>query len=189
MAILTEVMSLAVFAAAETAGHAAAPKQQLPQLDHTTFAGQIFWLVVTFGLLFLLLTYVIIPRVSGVLTRRAGKIEGDLAAAKEANALSEAAQRDYDAALAEARAKARTLADETRNAVRSENDKRRHDAEAKLATEMTAAESRIAATKTSALANVRMVAADTAAAIVERLSGESVGAAEAASAVDAALAR
>lgn len=186
MALLISAMSAAVFVAAQVGGE---QKSKLPQLDVQTFPGQLFWLAVTFGLLFLLLTYVVIPRIGGVLAARQGKIGGDLAAATDARSKADDALKAYDAALAEARNRSRAMADETRNAMRAGNDKRRAEAEAKLGVELAAAEARIAGTKSAALANIRGVAAETAAAIVERLSGEPVTASDAASAVDSALGR
>lgn len=177
--------------AAEAVAHeeAGAHPPGLPQLATETFAGQLFWLALTFIALFLLLTYVVIPRIRGVLEARQSKVAGDLAAAAMAKAEADAALKAYEKAVADARAHGRTLADETRNKVKAETEARRAEAETKLNADIASAEATIAATKADALSNVRTVAAETAADIVTRLSGEAVAPGEAASAVDAALAR
>ncbi len=160
----------------------------LPQMDPGPFLGQLFWLALLFGLLYLALSRVAIPRISAVLEERRDKIADDLDKAGELKAQAEAAVKAYDKAVADAKGRARKLADETRAQLKAEGDKRRAEAEAQTAAATAAAEARIASMKAEALSNVRGVAAGTAAAIVTKLTGESVGEAEAAEAVDAALA-
>lgn len=191
MAILTAFASAALAAAAESASHAegAAPKTGLPQLAVETFAGQLFWLAVCFVLLYGLLAFVAIPRIQRVLETRRSRIAGDLAAAASAKEAADAALKAYDTALNDARTRGRKLADETRATVKGETEAARHAAEEKLSADLAAADARIATMKTSAMSNVRAVAAETAADIVARLTGENVSASDAGAAVDAALAR
>lgn len=195
MAILTALASAVLATAAESAPHAEAAahgaehKQGLPQLAVETFAGQLFWLAISFVLLYVLLSVVVIPRIRRVLETRRTRIAGDLAAANSAKEAADAALKAYETALADARARGRTLADEARAKVKAETEAARHAADEKLNADLAAADARINATKTEALSHVRSVAAETAAEIVARLTGESVGAPEAGAAVDAALAR
>ena len=69
MAILTALSPAILAVAAETAPHAEAaahgaePKAGLPQLAVETFAGQLFWLAIAFVLLYVLLAFVVIPRI------------------------------------------------------------------------------------------------------------------------------
>jgi len=186
MAILTALAAAAESAAAHGG---AEHKVGLPQLATGTFAGQLFWLAITFAVLFLVLSYVVIPRIQGVLAARQGRIKGDIDAAAMAKGRADAALKAYEAAVDDARARGRKLADETRAAVKAETDAKRGEAEARLANDIAAAEGRIAQLKATALANVKSIAADTAAEIVTRLSGDTITSAEAAPAVDAALAR
>jgi F-type H+-transporting ATPase subunit b len=191
MAILTLISSAAIFVAAETAAHGgeAAHKTGLPQLAVETFAGQLFWLAIAFVVLYMLLATVAIPKIRGVLEARQGKIAGDLAQAGALKAQADAALKAYEKDVADARARARALADETRAQMKAESDAKRHDAEAKLATDIQAAEAKITDLKTAALANVKTVAAESAADIVTRLSGETITAGEAEAAVVAAMGR
>ena len=46
----------------------------MPQLDFSTFPNQIFWLVVTLVVIFLLLKTVALPRIGGILAERKGTI-------------------------------------------------------------------------------------------------------------------
>ena len=61
---------------AKAASGDAGPK--LPQLDVQTYASQIFWLVVSFIVLYFLVAKVAMPRISEVLEERQERIEDDL---------------------------------------------------------------------------------------------------------------
>jgi F-type H+-transporting ATPase subunit b len=154
-----------------------------PPFDTTTFPSQIFWLVITFGFLFVVLWRVAGPRINAVITTRRNQINADIAAAQKGRSEAEAAQVAYQTALAGARARANTLAEESRKVINSEIEKARHDADAMAAAEIDKAESRIAASRGEARTHVANAARDAAVAIVARLTGETVTADEAAAAV------
>jgi F-type H+-transporting ATPase subunit b len=172
--------------AAEAAHHGAEKSGGLPQMDPSSFAGQLFWLAITFVVLYLLLSRVAIPRIATVIEERRDQIADDLDKAGEFKAQADAAVKAYDKAVADAKARARSMAEDTRKRLKAESDKRRADTERDLGLKAEAAEQRISAMKTSALANVRGAAAETAAAIYGRLTGDSVDLAAAEAAVDAA---
>jgi F-type H+-transporting ATPase subunit b len=100
---------------------------------------------------------------------------------------SDASVEAYEASLAEARSRAHAIAAETRDAVTRDMDAQRKTVETELAGRLAAAETQIATTKSAALSNVRGIASDAAAAIVEQLTGRSPETGTVASAVDAAL--
>jgi F-type H+-transporting ATPase subunit b len=156
----------------------------LPQFNPEHFASQIFWLAVIFGLLFILLSRVTLPKIAGGLMARKSRIEGDLSAAEQSKKDASDALAAYEAALAQARSKALTHADENRKRVVAEIDSLKSAADAKALEAMSKAEARIAAERTKAEGNIRSAAAEAAASIVERLIGAPVGSDEAARAVD-----
>lgn len=159
-----------------------------PPFDSATFAGQLFWLAIFFGLLYWLMKKIAIPRVANILEGRAERIDGDLAEARRLQAESKAAIEAYEKALADARAKAQAIASETRERVAKESEENRKRIEADLNAKLEAAEAKIASTKTQALTNVRGIAVDAASAIVERLTGAPASASDIEQAVDASLA-
>ena len=142
-----------------------------PPFDATTFASQLLWLVLTFVALYLLMARVALPRVGAIIENRRQRIEGDLAEAQNFKGQSDAAIAAYDKALADARGRAQALANETMQKQAAAADANRKDLEAKLNVRIADAEKSIAATRTAAMANVQGIATDTAAAIVERLTG------------------
>ena len=151
----------------EGAGHA----KVFPPLDPGTFAPQLIWLALTFGLLYLILKRVVLPRVGEVIEERGDRIKRDLAQAEKLKADTEKALANYEQALGDARAKAGAIAKTMRDKLTAEVDKERAKVEAQIAAKLAEAESRIAETKSKALASVGDIASEVAGVIVARLIG------------------
>lgn len=174
------------------AGHAEAgheKKGHFPPFDSATFASQLLWLVLSFGLLYLLMSRVALPRIGRILEERHDRIADDLEEAAKHKAESEAAQASYEKALNEARAKANAIAAETRNRLTADSEANRKSLEGELATKLATAEERIASTKTEALTHVRGIAVDATHAIVSTLIGSTPASSDVEKAVDGALAK
>ena len=160
-----------------------------PPFNRETFASQLFWLAITFALLYLLMARFALPRVGSIIEARRSKIDSDLAAAAQLKTNAEAAMAAYEKALAEARARAQTISGETRTKLRAEADEARKALEAALNAKLAEAEKAIGATKAAAMTNVRGIAAEAAAAIVAKLTGSAPADRAVNEAVDAVLKR
>jgi F-type H+-transporting ATPase subunit b len=158
----------------------------MPQLNPLDWGPQVVWLLITFGALYLLMVYVVLPRIGGVIEKRAAHIANDLAEADRLRRKTEEAIAAYEQALAEARQKAHAIVEEGRAKLNEETAKERAKLEAHLAKKSVEAEARIEAAKTSAMKDVNAVAADVAADIVRRLIGAAPPKAEIDKAVAAA---
>lgn len=156
-----------------------------PPMDAHSFPSQIFWLVIFFALLYVLMSKVALPKMAAVLAKRSSVIEGDLARAQALKDETQAAVASYEKALADARAKAQGIAAETRAKVTSEIDAEQSALDKTLAAKIAEAEAKIAAAKASALKDVNDVAADSAADIVNELTGAGVSKDDALRAVSA----
>ena len=154
-----------------------------PPLDASTFPSQLLWLAIAFGLFYILMSRVALPRVAAVLENRRGRISGDLAKARSLKEETEAVIADYEAKLATARKEAAAIAQATRNEVMGKLDAERAQVEQKLAAKVAEAEARITASKQKALADVTGVAEAAAVEIIANLTGGKVSAADAAKAV------
>jgi F-type H+-transporting ATPase subunit b len=163
--------------------HEAPHGGHFPPFQGDTFASQLIWLAITFGILYVLMARVALPRIAGILEKREATIAGDLAEAQSLQAQSEAASEAYEKALGEARSKAQSIAQETRDALATESDAKRKALEAELGTKLAEAEATIGARTAEAMKSVRSIAAETTSAIVERLIGKAPDRA----ALDAAL--
>lgn len=160
----------------------------LPQMNPDSFPSQLFWLAITFGLLYALLARIVIPRIAGALADRHNRIAGDLDAADRSRKGASEALQAYQAALTEARRRALVVAEENRRQVNGEIDRLRAEAELKSRAAIAEAEKRIGEARTRSKAHIRGAASEAAAAIVERLTGAKVSAEEAAKAIAAARA-
>jgi len=158
---------------AETAAHTEAPgeKHTFPPFESQQFPSQIFWLALTFILLYVLMSRIALPRIGSIFAARSKRINDDLAAANRFKEQSEAANAAYQKSLADARARAQAIAAETREQQAAQADATNKKLEAQLHEKLAAAEQSIAATRSAAMGNVGSIAAETAAAIVERLIG------------------
>jgi F-type H+-transporting ATPase subunit b len=157
-----------------TTAHTEAPgghKGAFPPFDSHTFASQLVWLVITFVLLYVVMAKVALPRVGSIIAQRQNRIDDDFAQANAFKTQSDAAIAAYEKALADARARAQTIAGEMRDKQAAEADATRKKLEGQLGVKLAEAEKSIAATKQAAMGNVRSIAADAAKAIVERLTG------------------
>jgi F-type H+-transporting ATPase subunit b len=170
---------------AHDAGHESAV---FPPFDQTTYASQLLWLAITFGLFYVLMKKVIVPRVGGILEDRHGRIAQDLDEAARLKAEADAAIETYEKELSAARAKAGSIAAAAREAAKTKADADRAAIEAELAEKLAAAEARISSIKEQAFADVGTIAEETATAIVDQLIGTKVKDTDAKAAVVAAAA-
>src|SRR5215472_17604454 len=160
-----------------------------PPFNPHTFASQLLWLALIFLALYLLMSRIALPRIGSILEARRQRIQDDLAEAQRFKDASDAAIAAHEKALAEARGRAQVLANETRAKAVAAADARRKEVDAKLHGRIAEAEKAIAATRSSAMANLRGIAVEAAGAIVERLTGVAPASEEVGQAVSNALKR
>ncbi|HEY4192616.1 MAG TPA: F0F1 ATP synthase subunit B [Mesorhizobium sp.] len=153
--------------------HEAAHEGTFPPFDPATFASQIFWLVITFGLFYLFLKRIVMPRLAGIFDTRSSRIFQDLDQANKLKSEAEAAVAAYEQGLAEAKANANAIGQQARDDAKKEAEAARKKVEAGLEAKLTEAEGRIASIKTAAMKDVGAIAESTAGAILEQLVGKS----------------
>ena len=142
-----------------------------PPFNSQSFPSQLIWLAIFFVLLFVLMSKWALPQVGRVIDNRQKRIAGDIAEAQRLKEQSDAAVAAYEKALADARGRAQTIANETRERAAADAAAARKKIEDALNVKLAEAEKAIAATKQAAMSNVRGVAVEAAGAIVERLTG------------------
>jgi F-type H+-transporting ATPase subunit b len=162
-------------------------KAPFPPFEKSTFASQLVSLLIAFVALYLIVSRIALPRVGSLLDERQNAIDGDLAAAQKLKDESDSALKAYESELAAARARAQAISTETRDKLNTASEAERKTLEEQLSLKLAEAEKTIASTRESAMSNVRGIAADAAAAIVQRLTGVLPDGASVNSAVDASL--
>ncbi|MFO1124597.1 MAG: ATPase [Methylocystis sp.] len=145
-----------------------------PPFQTENFAPQIFWLVIIFGLLYVLMSRIALPRVGGIIENRGAKIASDLGAARDMQSKAQAAAAANDENLRRRREEAQAIGRDAQHKIAAETARQRALAESQAAEKIRAADERIANAKTTALANVEQIAVDAAAAIVEKLTGAKI---------------
>ena len=162
-------------------------KAPFPPFQKDTFASQLVSLLIAFVALYLIVSKIALPRVGGVLDARQNAIDGDLTEAQKLKDASDDALKAYEAELASARSRAQAISAETRDRLNAASEAERKTLEDRLSVKLAEAEKTIASTREAAMRNVRGIAADAAAAIVQRLTGLAPDGKSVESAVDASL--
>ena len=162
-------------------------KAPFPPFQKDTFASQLVSLAIAFVALYLISSRIALPRVRSLLDERQNTIEGDLATAQKLKDESDSALKAYESELAAARARAQAIGAETREKLNAASEAERRTLEKRLSAKLADAEKTIESTREAAMSNVRGIAADAAAAIVQRLTGALPDGKSVASAVDASL--
>ncbi|MDR3423782.1 MAG: ATPase [Alphaproteobacteria bacterium] len=143
----------------------------LPQFDVSQYPAEIFWLVVTFALLYLLMAGVALPRVARTQESRKKIIASEIEAARAANDAAIATVATVEKSLGEARAKAQASVSAMIAEVNEESTARQAEQERALSRSLHSAEAEIAVMREAALKEIRGCVADLAAAVVGKILG------------------
>jgi F-type H+-transporting ATPase subunit b len=162
----------------------------MPQISQlaATYASQIFWLLLTFGIVFVVIGLGMVPKIQGNIDQRDQNVTGDLAAAEAARAAADKAEEEWRARENAIRADAQKVIGEARATAAKSTEKTLAAANERIGVKLSAEEARIAEASRAAMAEIEVVAAEAAQTIVSRLSGANVSQAEARDAVKAVLA-
>lgn len=158
----------------------------LPQFEFQHWFGQIVYLIFLFALLYWLMAKVFVPRLRGVIDQRAATIADAVQTARQVQAEAAGQAQAAKAEVEAARASSRSTAAAAKARVTEAANARAAEEEAVVNARIAEAETAIGKTRDAAMTNVATIASETAAAIVERLTGKAPTAAEAAAAVKGA---
>ena len=150
----------------------AAHSDVFPPFDTNHFSSQLVWLALTFGVLYLLMSRIALPRIAAILEDRQATISGDLDHSIAMQKQAEEAGVAAEDLLANARARAQALAEATHLKLAEEAVETRKSLEHDLKQSLDAAEVRIHAAKERAMHNIEEIAAEATIAIVQQLTGK-----------------
>lgn len=162
----------------------------MPQLDlaNPLTTSQVIWGAIIFVVLYQVLTRNGLPLVASVLDERAARISMDLDGARAAKARADAGVADAREATAKARAEAQgaiaAAVEEAKKAAAAQAE----TLNARLEKQLADSEAQITAARAAAMGAIRQVATDTAATVVNRLTGISPDQGRLGAAVGSALA-
>lgn len=145
----------------------------MPQLSQIgeIYASQLFWLAIVFALIYFGIGKAMVPKIESTIEDRNGRIAGDIAAAEAARAAALTSERDYQAGLESARAKATVALGEAKARAIAGTEAKLKASDAALVAKLDAAAGRIDASKIQALAEIEANTVDAVEQIVAKLSG------------------
>lgn len=160
----------------------------MPQLEQIhTFIGQIFWLIITFGFLYLILWKAALPRVSSILLERQDRIDEDIQKAVEFKKEAEKAVAAYEKLVADAQSNAQAVIREANEKQAARAATRQEALTEKIKVDIANAEKRIDEARSEAINNIQSVSIEVAQSAASRLIGIEIGLEEAETAVTAAI--
>lgn len=140
-----------------------------PPFEASTFPSQIFWLAITFAILYLLLSRLILPKLGAIIEQRKGKIAADLDDAGRMKAEADEALVETEKQLAKARAEARAKAEQTRAEIDARIAESNAAKSAEIDARLAEAEERIEQMKVSHMSKVSDITTETTKAILAQL--------------------
>jgi F-type H+-transporting ATPase subunit b len=146
----------------------------MPQFDfaNPTVWAQVFWLAACFAILYFGIVKLTLPKLARTIDARETQVTGDIATAEAAKAEADALALTYAAGIEDAQKSARGKVAEARAKAAASVEKTVAAANEQLAEKAAAADASLSSARTKALGEIESVAADTAADIVERLTGK-----------------
>lgn len=152
----------------------AAESGGMPQLNPEFWISQIFWLIITFGILFIVLTKVILPKISDNLETRKSQILENIETADKQKEESKKKIDEYEKIILDSKLKAKSYFNEAREKILDDINKKRAALEKDLDEEIDEVEKELSDLKNKSGEKINKIAAETSAELIKELIGEEV---------------
>ena len=152
----------------------AAESGGMPQLNPEFWISQVFWLILTFGILYLVLSKLILPKISANLELRKSQIQENIEAAEKQRESSESKIKEFDDIILKSKLEAQNILKDARNKVIKDINSKKESLDKQLDEEIRKAEQEIDLLKKSAPEKINKIAIETSAELVKKLIGAEV---------------
>ena len=152
----------------------AAESGGMPQLNPEFWISQIFWLTLTFGILYLVLSKLILPKISANLELRKSQIQENIEAAEKQRESSESKIKEYDNIILKSKLDAQNIFKDARNKVIKDINSKKESLDRQLDKEIRKAEQEIDLLKKNAPEKINKIAIETSSELVKKLIGAEV---------------
>jgi len=152
----------------------AAESGGMPQLNPEFWISQIFWLIITFGILFIVLTKVILPKISNNLETRKSQILENIETADKQKEESQKKIDEYEKIILDSKLKAKNYFNEAREKILDDINKKRTALEKDLDEEIGGVEKELSDLKQKSREKINKIAAETSAELIKELIGVEV---------------
>ena len=152
----------------------AAESGGMPQLDPEFWISQIFWLVITFGTLYLILSKLILPRISDNLETRKSQVLDNLELAEKQKNDSEAKLKEFDNIILKSKIDAKNIFNEARKKLLDDISKKRQKLEEEIDKEVKIVEAETEELKKTSPEKINKIAIETSSDLIDQLIGAKV---------------
>ena len=162
----------------------AAESGGMPQLNPEFWISQIFWLTITFGVLYIVLSKLILPKISLNLELRKSQIQDNIEAAEKQRENSEAKLKEFDDIITKSKLRARNIYQEAREKALKEINLKREALDKQIDEEIKKVDQEIKLLKKSAPGKINKIAIESASELVKELIGAEVNSSSISAIVD-----
>ena len=146
----------------------------MPQLNPEFWVSQIFWLTLTFGILYIVLSKLILPKISANLELRKSQIQENIEAAEKQRESSESKIKEYDKIILKSKLEAKNIFKEAREKVLKDINQKKEVLDKQINEEIKKAEQEIAKLKKESPEKINKIAIETSSVLVKKLIGADV---------------
>ena len=144
----------------------------MPQLNPEFWVSQIFWLVLTFGLLYIILSKLILPKISNNLESRKSQILENIETAEKQREESEKKVKEFEKIILESKIEAKNYFNEARQKILEDITIKKNSLDKDIDDEISAAEQEIKNLKTASSEKIKSIAIETSSELIKQLIGE-----------------
>ena len=162
----------------------AAESGGMPQLNPEFWVSQIFWLTLTFGILYVVLSRIILPKISSNLELRKSQIQENIEAAEKQREDSETKLKEYENIISRSKLNAKNILKETRDKTLKDINLKRENLEKQIDLEISKAENEIDALKKTSPEKINQIAIQTSSEILKNLIGAEINSSSISAIVD-----
>ena len=152
----------------------AAESSGMPQLNPEFWISQIFWLTLTFGILYIVLSKLILPKISANLESRKSLIQENIEAAELQRKDSETKLKDYENIVSKSKIEASNILNEAREKALKDISSKREILDKQIDDEIKKAEQEIDTLKKSAPAKINKIAIETSSELIKKIIGTEI---------------
>ncbi len=162
----------------------AAESGGMPQLNPEFWVSQIFWLILTFGVLYIVLSKLILPKISNNLESRKSQILENIEAAEKQREDSESKLKEYEKIISKSKLEAKNIFNQAREKALKDINNKREILDKQIDDEIYKAEQEILAFRKNAPEKINKIAIETSSELIQKLIGTDVNSSSISAIVD-----
>ena len=146
----------------------------MPQLNPEFWISQIFWLTLTFGILYIILSKLILPKISANLELRKSQIQENIEAAEKQRESCESKLKEYDQIILKTKLEAKNIFKDARDKALKDINSKKEVLDNQIDDEIKKAEQEIELLRKGALEKINKIAIETSSEIIQKLIGADI---------------